>query len=81
VHPLGRTARGADQEKIDTLRADARRDKGVAAACVLEALNVDLNTEDSIRVLAQATVGGLLISEIREELTTIRKLLMAVFKK
>ncbi len=48
--------------------------------CLLEALHIDLETEDSDEIYAQAVVGGQLLFDVREELITIRKLLMAAFK-
>jgi hypothetical protein len=48
--------------------------------CLLEALHIDLDTEDSSAVYAHAVAGGFLLADIREELTTIRKMLAAAFK-
>lgn len=61
--------------KIVALRAEALRDQGVAATCLLAALGRELDEADGEYV--RAYVGALLVLGAFRELTQIRTLLTA----
>lgn len=67
-----RRTREGGHGKIEALRQEARRDLGVAAHCLLEALGAQRDMDDAH---ARAFVGCLVLVEGLQELTTIRKTL------
>lgn len=73
--PRRRAARRA-RGKIVALRAEAGRDVGVGAECLLELLGVE-PAEDNEQAQARAYTGALMIAQALRELVNIRKLLTA----
>lgn len=71
-----RRAFGGDGGKITELRAEAGRDLGVAADCLLELLGVEPKDDNDQAVVRQHT-GALLLAQALRELVHIRKLLTA----
>jgi hypothetical protein len=68
----GRRPRRGGGGKITELRALARRDAGLASACLLAALGTQPESDNET---ARAYVGALIMVEAADDLRVIRKLL------